>query len=76
MKKATVAIAGGGFCGAVAAIRLLASPGRGGPSLPFGRRDRRVARDEREIACQEAGSAALQAGSGDLLTKGTLTFGR
>ncbi|MGH8243858.1 MAG: FAD/NAD(P)-binding protein, partial [Steroidobacteraceae bacterium] len=38
MKKATIAIVGGGFCGTVAAIRLLASSGRGGPSLPFGSR--------------------------------------
>jgi len=36
MSNATVAIIGGGFSGTVAAIRLLSSPQRGGPSLPFG----------------------------------------
>src|SRR5688500_19873383 len=36
MSNATVAIIGGGFSGAVAAIRLLSSPQRGGPTLPFG----------------------------------------
>jgi uncharacterized NAD(P)/FAD-binding protein YdhS len=36
MNNATVAIIGGGFSGTVAAIRLLSSPQRGGPSLPFG----------------------------------------
>ena len=36
MKNATVAIIGGGFSGTVAAIRLLSSPQRGGPTLPFG----------------------------------------
>ncbi len=36
MSSATVAIIGGGFSGTVAAIRLLSSPQRGGPSLPFG----------------------------------------
>jgi uncharacterized NAD(P)/FAD-binding protein YdhS len=36
MDKYTVAIVGGGFCGTVAAIRLLGSSQRGGPSLPFG----------------------------------------
>jgi uncharacterized NAD(P)/FAD-binding protein YdhS len=38
MNRCTVAIVGGGFCGAVAAIRLLGSSQRGGPSLPFGSR--------------------------------------
>ena len=36
MSNSTVAIIGGGFSGTVAAIRLLSSPQRGGPSLPFG----------------------------------------
>jgi uncharacterized NAD(P)/FAD-binding protein YdhS len=36
MSTSTVAIIGGGFSGTVAAIRLLSSPRRGGPSLPFG----------------------------------------
>ena len=36
MTSATVAIIGGGFSGTVAAIRLLSSPQRNGPSLPFG----------------------------------------
>jgi uncharacterized NAD(P)/FAD-binding protein YdhS len=36
MRNATVAIIGGGFSGTVAAIRLLSSPQRGGPTLPFG----------------------------------------
>ena len=36
MSNATVAIIGGGFSGTVAAIRLLSSPQRGGPTLPFG----------------------------------------
>ena len=36
MTNATVAIIGGGFSGTVAAIRLLSSPQRNGPSLPFG----------------------------------------
>jgi uncharacterized NAD(P)/FAD-binding protein YdhS len=38
MKRATVAIIGGGFCGALASIRLLAAGRRGGRSLPFGSR--------------------------------------
>ena len=38
MKSATVAIVGGGFSGTLAAIRLLTSSQRGGPSLPFGSR--------------------------------------
>ena len=38
MSNATVAIIGGGFSGTVAAIRLLSSPQRGGPTLPFGSR--------------------------------------
>ncbi|HKX58859.1 MAG TPA: FAD/NAD(P)-binding protein, partial [Steroidobacteraceae bacterium] len=36
MTSATVAIIGGGFSGTVAAIRLLSSPQRNAPSLPFG----------------------------------------
>ncbi len=36
MSNSTVAIIGGGFSGTVAAIRLLSSPQRGGPTLPFG----------------------------------------
>ncbi len=38
MKTATVAIIGGGFCGTLAAIRLLTAARKGGPSLPFGSR--------------------------------------
>jgi uncharacterized NAD(P)/FAD-binding protein YdhS len=38
MKKATVAIIGGGFCGTLAAIRLLTPQGNGTRSLPFGSR--------------------------------------
>ena len=38
MSKATVAIIGGGFCGTLAAIRLLTAARRGGTSLPLGSR--------------------------------------
>jgi uncharacterized NAD(P)/FAD-binding protein YdhS len=38
MKGATVAIIGGGFCGTLAAIRLLTAARRGGSSLPLGSR--------------------------------------
>jgi uncharacterized NAD(P)/FAD-binding protein YdhS len=38
MKVVTVAIIGGGFCGTVAAIRLLSSPRGAAASLPFGSR--------------------------------------
>ena len=38
MKSTTVAIIGGGFCGTLAAIRLLTAGKRGGASLPFGSR--------------------------------------
>jgi uncharacterized NAD(P)/FAD-binding protein YdhS len=38
MKGATVAIIGGGFCGTLAAIRLLTAARRGGTSLPLGSR--------------------------------------
>ena len=38
MKKTTVAIVGGGFCGTLAAIRLLTAGKRGDASLPFGSR--------------------------------------
>ncbi len=38
MSKATVAIIGGGFCGTLAAIRLLTAARSGGTSLPFGSR--------------------------------------
>ena len=38
MKRSTVAIIGGGFCGTLAAIRLLTAGKRGDASLPFGSR--------------------------------------
>ena len=38
MRKTTVAIIGGGFCGTLAAIRLLTAARRGGTSLPLGSR--------------------------------------
>jgi uncharacterized NAD(P)/FAD-binding protein YdhS len=38
MKRLTVAIIGGGFCGTLAAIRLLTAGKRGDASLPFGSR--------------------------------------
>ena len=38
MKRSTIAIIGGGFCGTLAAIRLLTAGNRGGISLPFGSR--------------------------------------
>jgi uncharacterized NAD(P)/FAD-binding protein YdhS len=38
MRKTTVAIVGGGFCGTLAAIRLLTAARRGGTSLPLGSR--------------------------------------